>query len=157
MWTTICAMLQIFGTLLVRLSSCLLVLRLPPIGHPKQLHARAIYTLMVSFVLISTASFFLLCFRCTPTEGAWDKSIHAHCIPFGTWDLIQEIDGGTSWLFMDNDPERMLIADTVFEVVMNFLTASLPLIFLLNTQACLTKSCLRDKWGVMTIALLAYG
>ena len=153
MWTTICAMLQIFGTLLVRISSCLLVLRMPPVGQPKQMHARAIYTLMVSFVLISTASFFLLFFRCVPTEGAWDKSLHAHCIPFGTWDVIQKIDGGTSWLFfIDNDPERLLIADTVFEVVMNFLTASLPLIFLRHPPTCLKK-----KWGVITTALLAYG
>ncbi|CAD6592138.1 MAG: hypothetical protein ASARMPREDX12_005675 [Alectoria sarmentosa] len=42
--------------------------------------------------------------------------------------------------------------DGVFEVVMNFLTASLPFIFLLNLQTCLRK-----KWGVMTIAFLAYG
>ena len=153
MWTTICAMLQIFGTLLVRISSCLLVLRMPPVGQPKQLHARAICALMMSFVLISTASFFLLCFRCVPTEGAWDSSLHAHCIPFGAWDVIQKIDGGRSRLFfIDNDPERLLIADTVFEVVMNLLTASLPLIFLLHTQTSP-----KEKWGVITIALLAYG
>lgn len=39
----------------------------------------------------------------------------------------------------------------VFEVVMNFLTASLPFIFLLNLQTRL-----REKWGVLVIAFLAY-
>ncbi|KAL9128509.1 MAG: hypothetical protein Q9175_007513 [Cornicularia normoerica] len=40
----------------------------------------------------------------------------------------------------------------VFEVVMNFLTASLPFIFLLNLHTRL-----REKWGFMMIAFLAYG
>ena len=93
MWATINQMLQTIGTLLVRLSCCLLVLRMPPVGHTKQLHARAIYLLMVLFVLISTASFLLLCFRCTPIEGLWNKSIDARCIPTRTWDLIQKVDG----------------------------------------------------------------
>lgn len=93
MWATINQMLQIFGSLLVRLSCCLLVLRMPPVGHTKQLHARAIYLLMVFYVLISTSSFFLLCFRCTPIQGLWDSSTHARCIPTQTWDLIWKVDG----------------------------------------------------------------
>lgn len=35
---------------------------------------------------------------------------------------------------------------------MNFLTASLPFLFLLRLQTRL-----REKWGVLTIAFLAYG
>lgn len=101
MWATINGMLQILGTLLVRLSCCLLVLRMPPVGHTKQLHARAIYFLMVFFVLISTASFFLLCFHCTPIQGLWDKTLHARCIPMKTWDLVQKVDGSKSWAFVD--------------------------------------------------------
>ena len=104
MWTTINEMLQILGTMLVRLSACLLVLRMPPVGHTKQLHARAIHMLMVFFVLISTASFVLLCFQCTPIQGLWDNSLHARCIPMKTWDLIQKVDGSKSLAFADTFP-----------------------------------------------------
>lgn len=132
MWTTINAMLQTLGTLLVRLSACLLVLRMPPVGHTKQLHARAIHMLMVFFVLISAASFLLLCFHCTPIESLWDRTVHARCISMQTWCTIQKVDG-------------------IFQVLMNFLTASLPFVFLRNLQTRL-----REKCGVMAIAFLAY-
>ena len=39
----------------------------------------------------------------------------------------------------------------VLEVVMNFLTASLPLVFLFNLETDL-----RERWGVLTILFLAY-
>lgn len=97
MWTTITGMLQILGTLLVRLSSCLLVLRMPPVGHTKQLHARAIYMLMAFFLIISTASFFVLCFQCMPIQGLWDESLHARCIPKETRGMIQKVFGSKSW------------------------------------------------------------
>lgn len=99
MWTTINQMLQILGTLFVRLSACFLVLRMPPVGRTKQLHARAIYMLMVFFVLVSTASFFLVCFQCMPIEGLWDRSLHARCIPLETWHMITEVDGSKLWEF----------------------------------------------------------
>lgn len=89
-------MLQILGTLLVRLSACLLVLRMPPVGHTKQLHTRAIYMLMAFFIFISTASFFLLCFECIPIEGLWDQSLNASCIPKESWTTIQKVDGSKS-------------------------------------------------------------
>lgn len=101
MWTTINKMLQMVGTMLVRLSACLLVLRMPPVGRTKQLHTRAIYMLMVFFVVIPTASFFLVCFRCLPIEGLWDKSLHARCIPIETRRVISWVDGSKSLEFVD--------------------------------------------------------
>lgn len=92
-WKTINDMLQILGTLLVRLSCCLLVLRMPPVGHTKQLHARAIYILLMIFVIVSTVSFLLLCFQCTPLQGLWNNRLHAHCIPTEIWHVIQTVDG----------------------------------------------------------------
>lgn len=113
MWTTINALLQTLGTLLVRLSACLLVLRMPPVGHTKQLHARAIHMLMVFFVLISTASFFLLCFHCTPIESLWDRTIHARCISMQTWCTIQKVDGSKSWAFMNAIPQSLLTGSSL--------------------------------------------
>lgn len=101
MWTTISEMLQVLGTLLVRLSACLLVLRMPPVGHTKQLHALAIYLLMVLFSVVSATSFFILCFQCTPIQGLWDKSLHARCIPMETWNTIQIVDGSKSRALVD--------------------------------------------------------
>ena len=101
MWATINGMLQNCGTLLVRLSACLLVLRMPPVGQTKQPHARAIHMLMVVFVVVSTASSFLLYFQCIPLEGLWDRSIHARCIPLKTWSMIQKVDGCKSYVSID--------------------------------------------------------
>ena len=101
-------MLQIIGILLVRISACLLVLRMPPVGETKQRHARAIYLLMVFFIVISTASFFILCFQCTPIEGLWNRSLHAHCIPVKTWDLFQRIDGGKSLASLNASSKSLL-------------------------------------------------
>ena len=112
MWATINGLLQILGTLLVRLSACLLVLRMPPVGHTKQLHARSIYLLMVFFVLISTASFFLLCFHCTPMQGLWDRVLDARCIPMETWNLIQKVDGSKSLSFVDTFHKILLIMNS---------------------------------------------
>ena len=96
MWSTINAMLQILGMLLVRLSACLLVLRMPPAGHTRQLHSRAINMLMAFFVVVSAAAFFLMCFRCTPIEGLWDKSLDARCIAQNTWFKIKTVNGSKS-------------------------------------------------------------
>ena len=108
MWLRIEAMLLIVGTLLVRLSACFLVLRMPPVGRTKQRYARAIYMLMVFFVLISTASFFLFSLQCTPIEGLWDKSLHARCIPAKTWDMIQKINGSKSFAYTISFFKKML-------------------------------------------------
>ena len=151
MWTRIYAMLHILGILLVRLSACLLVLRMPPVGETKQRHDRAIRMLMVIFIVISATSFFLLCFQCTPIEGLWNQSLHARCIPMQTWDTIQKIDGSKSSIFSNFSCGLLHLPNAAFQVIMNFLTASLPLIFLLSLQ-----NRLREKWGVVTIAFLAY-
>ena len=113
MWTTINGLLQVIGTLLVRLSACLLVLRMPPAGHTKQLHARAIYLLMAFFCLVSTASFFIMCFRCTPVQGLWDTSLHARCIPIKTWDTIQKVSGSESLAFVNNQIYFALIKNSL--------------------------------------------
>ena len=99
MWTWIRALLHILGMMLVRLSACLLVLRMPPVGQTKQRYARVIYVFMAVFVIISTVSFLLVCFHCTPIQGSWDRSVHARCIPMETWNDLQTAIGGMSFRF----------------------------------------------------------
>lgn len=67
--------------------------------------------LMIFFVAISTASFFLLCFQCSPIEGLWDRSLRARCVPVETWDVIQKVDGSKSWTFRDTVSDFLLISD----------------------------------------------
>lgn len=63
-----------------------------------------------------------------------------------------------NWLMMvshwypGNSGGNVCSRKAVLEVLMNFMTASLPLIFFFNFQTRLS-----EKWGVLTIAFLAYG
>ena len=92
--TTILEVLHTIGTLLVRVSVCLFVLRLVPPTH--QEFYKYTYILIAFFAVISTATFMLILLACIPIQGTWDKEIKARCIARSTLEIIVKTQGGVA-------------------------------------------------------------
>ena len=94
------AMLQTVGTFFVRTSVALLVLRMPPVGHSKQLHSRWIYILMVFFGIVSAVTILVLGFQCV-SIGDWEFSLEGSCVgQTNMEDVLRAIGGGFKDFFV---------------------------------------------------------
>lgn len=116
--TTILEILHTIGTLLVRVSMCLFVLRLVPPTHRE--FFKYTYALIAFFAVISTATVLLILLQCIPIQGAWHKDVRARCIPRADLSIIAKTQGG-------------------FSALMDFLCVGLPMFLLRNLQAKLGR------------------
>ena len=91
LYTTLCIMLLIVGTELVRTSVCLFVLRLMPVT--RRSYRRWIWGLLAFCTIPSIANFLAQCFQCIPLSGLWDKTIKARCMTEADMTMIIRIQG----------------------------------------------------------------
>ena len=91
LYTTICIMLLIVGTGLVRISVCLFVLRLVPVT--KTPYRRWIWGLLAFCTIPSLAHFLAQCFQCVPLSGLWDKNVKARCFAGADMTKIIRVQG----------------------------------------------------------------
>lgn len=79
LYTNVNILIHTAGTLFVRVSVCLFVLRLVPTTETS--YRRWIWVLLVFNFIVSLAAFLGFCFQCIPLSGLWDHSIKAQCFP----------------------------------------------------------------------------
>jgi len=90
--TTVVIMLNIMGTLLVRISVCLFILRLVPADRKS--YCRWIYGFIGLFTAMSLATCLAFTFECIPMQGLWNKNVHAHCFGQSNVAVIAQVQGG---------------------------------------------------------------
>lgn len=77
--TQILEVLYTIGTFLVRVSVCLLVLRIVPPTHRE--YFKYTYIFLAFFAVMSTATLLSILLACIPIQGTWDRETKARCIP----------------------------------------------------------------------------
>ena len=87
-------MLLTVGTAVVRISVCLLVLRL--ILAFQASYRTWLWVLLAFCTIASIADFLAQSFQCIPIPGLWNKSIRARCFPPTHMTMVARIQGGSA-------------------------------------------------------------
>ena len=91
LYTNVYILFQDVGTVLVRISVCLFVLRLVPATQKS--YIRWIWALVIFNVVVTLAVFLAFCLQCRPFSALWDHSVAARCIQRAEMTKIAQFQG----------------------------------------------------------------